>query len=91
MLTQLLQSAWRQLYTIHHLQTLEDYFSFQQKIWKDSKHYKALQKSAGEQMMNYIYKTEVVAKCGTYDVEQPLINVIVHVIHGAFFILGYTV
>lgn len=41
-------------------------------------------------MMNYIYKTEVVAKCGTYDVEQPLINVIVHVIHGAFFILGYT-
>lgn len=51
--TQLLLSAWRQQYTIHHLQTLEDYFSFQQKIWKDSKYYKALQKSAGKLMMNY--------------------------------------
>lgn len=52
MLTQPLQSAWTRQYTIHHLQTLEDYFSFQQKIWKDSKYYKALQKSAGKQMMN---------------------------------------
>ena len=52
MVTQLLQSAWRQQYTTHHLQTLEDYFSFQQKIWKDSKYYKALQKSAGKIMMN---------------------------------------
>lgn len=53
MLIQLLRSAWRQQYAIHYLQTSEDYFSFQQKIWKDSKYYKALQKSAGKWMMNH--------------------------------------
>lgn len=62
MLTQLLRTAWRQQYNIHHLQTLEDYFSFQKKIWKDSKYYKALQKSAGKRMW-IIHKTEVDLWC----------------------------
>lgn len=53
-----------------------------EKILNITRHCKSLQA---------IHKTEVVAKCGTFDVEQPIINVIVHVIHGSFFILGYTV